>query len=88
METDARFCFFFLLLFNQNYNRSLECDCLSPAQFEHQQDNVCIMLVIGWCNLRIIMLCLCKRTVCFICAHCSVVMHFAKLTAFFFYENV
>ena len=47
METDARFCFFFLL-FNQNYNKSLESDCLSPAQFGHCPIGQCMHYACYW----------------------------------------
>ena len=35
---------------NQNYNKNLERNWLSPARFEHYWDSERVMLVIGQCN--------------------------------------
>jgi len=82
---------------NQNYSKILECDWLSPAQFEHQLGHVhrvctsCLLWdsVIGQLT-RHACVCTCTWTEIASCAH-AVIEQFAKLTItiiFLFYENV
>ena len=76
---------------NQNYDKILECDWLSPARFEHLKDSVRIMLVIGQCNRTVKGTVntsyLCKWTECIMSVHCC--LAFCRVKSwFFFYENV
>ena len=48
---------------NQNYNKIIACDWLSPAQFEHHLDSAGVMLVTGQLNGTLDMLYLCKWAV-------------------------
>ena len=75
---------------NQNCNKNFERDWLSPARFEHLQDSVRVVLVIGHCRRTV------KGTINTSClwkwrerVMCAFVWHFAELTrCCFFYENV
>ena len=48
---------------NQNYNKIIACDWLSPAQFEHHLDSAGVMLVTGQLNGTLDMSYLCKWAV-------------------------
>ena len=67
----------------------LECDWLSPAKLEHQQDSVCIRLAIGLCNRTVTgtinMLCLYKWTASLKCMCCSCT--FCQVDGFFLTYN-
>ena len=55
---------------DQNKNKILACDWLSPARFEHQLESAGVMLVTGQLNRTVDMSCLCKWTVHVICKRC------------------
>ena len=55
-------------LLNQKYKKIFERDRLSAARFEHLQDTIYVVFVIGQRNSIVITSCLCNWTVRVICA--------------------
>ena len=60
------------------YNKILEGDCFSPAQFEHHLDSVCIMLVIVSVTGQYTHACVIGHAVC---AHYCLAFH--QVNSFF-----
>ena len=69
----------------RNYKKILKRDWLSPAQFEYEQDSVCVMLVNGQSKRTVNMSCLYKWTECFMCVHCCFTFH--PVNCFFFLQK-